>query len=78
MGSYFKGQMPLFRQCVASQACHHLPGGFTRPHCICKDARTGVLGACGASAHVHGQPRSRQFRGLGFRGLGFRVQGLRV
>ena len=38
---------------------------------------TGVLGACGSSAHVHGQPRSRQFRGLGFRGLGFRGLGFR-
>ena len=43
-------------QRVASQACHCLPGGFTLPHCICQDARTG------ARAHVHGQPRARQFR----------------
>ena len=52
-----------------------LLGGFTLPHCVCHHARTGVLGACGSSAHVHGQPRCRQFRveGLGVEGWGFRV-----
>ena len=55
-------------------------GGLGRPlgePCLCKDARTGVLGACGSSAHVHGQPRSRQFRVQGLRlwilGTGLRV-----
>ena len=51
---------PLLRQCVG-------PAGRLY---ICRDARKGVLGACGSSAHVHGQLRSRQFR---VESLGFRV-----